>query len=348
MSGKLSYDSSGWVLGPLSGEVLGGAITGGFKGKTTPGSVANQRVRFDVELSDVKLKSAAALIPGLGNGFDGMGTLRIAGDFDRGLDATAELNVPKARLTSANLAIQSLHASATLGYSPSAHAGSLQVTRLSAKVAGGQIVGKSLFRLGEAERFQSSFQLSQLDLDALTHAYTDGGKPARGKISGQVQLEGPSLARFDKMRGKITLDLDDGSLFSLPVLSSIARFLGVARSGVFEDGDLYATIANNRLSIDELTLSGRMMQLHSRGTIEFDGRLNLQVVLTSNELLALPSQVLRAIVPIGRGGVSGALSNQLIKLRITGTIGSPSVQPDPTIDVDDSMTRFFLMNAGAR
>lgn len=344
--GNLSAAHDGFVLGPITGDILGGAITGSLSAKANPKPPQRMNMRFDLELNDINLKSAAAAAPALASRLQGVGSARLSGTFDQALEGTLELFVPRA--TVSGLPLQGLHASATLDYSPAGRLGAVHVTKFNTKFAGGQVSGRSLFRVGENSTFQTDLTLNMVDLELLTHSANEGGKPAKGKISGQARLEGPSLARRDKMRGKITLDLDDGSLFALPVLSSIAGFLGVSRTGVFEDGDLSATIANNRLSIDELTLEGRLMQLLARGNLEFDGRINLAVVINTNELIALPAQVLRAVVPIGRGGISSALSNQLIKLRVTGTIDSPSVAPDPTIEIDDAASTFFLSRLSSR
>ena len=113
-------------------------------------------------------------------------------------------------------------------------------------------------------------------------------KSARARVRLVVErltLGGPNPALPQRYRGKVVLDLDDASLVALPVFREIDRFLGAARGGLFEDGDLLATIANRQLLVDMFTLEGRLVQLHATGTVGFDGQLNLEVLINTNQII---------------------------------------------------------------
>ena len=77
----------------------------------------------------------------------------------------------------------------------------------------------------------------------------------------------------------------------------IDRFLGSARGGLFEDGDFSATIANHQVDVDPLTLQGRLAQLHASGTVGFDGQLNLEVLINTNQIISQTGQALVALIP---------------------------------------------------
>src|SRR5262249_4944990 len=158
--------------------------------------------------------------------------------------------------------LSALHAPAELVISPQTGAGVLNLRHWSARLSGGQIRGNAVFRLGEDRSFQSQVQLSAIDLQTLMRIETDASRPGTGKVSGKIALSGPDPSRVDRYRGRINLDLDDASLFTIPVFREIDRFLGSAGGGLVEDGDLVATIANRQIIVEMLTLEGRLLQLH--------------------------------------------------------------------------------------
>ena len=45
------------------------------------------------------------------------------------------------------------------------------------------------------------------------------------------------------------------------------------------------TIYNRTLFVEQLTLNGKLIQVHATGTITFDGGLNLEVLVDTNEVI---------------------------------------------------------------
>jgi translocation and assembly module TamB len=227
----------------------------------------------------------------------------------------------------------------------------LRVRRCLARFAGGHVRGDGSVRFGNDRSFQGEVVLTDVDLETLARTQTDARRPATGRISGRITLNGPDPALLARYRGKVVLDLDDASLVALPVLSALDRFLGAASGGLFEDGDLIGTIANKQLIIEMFTLEGRLAQLHAAGTVGFDGQVNLEVLVNTNQIIPQTGQALVDAIPglrrvIGRSEqaslqVANYLSNRLLKFRVTGTIKNPSVSLDPTIAVAETALGFF-------
>jgi translocation and assembly module TamB len=336
-----------WRVEPLSGDILGG-LASGFLWGTTPAR-GGRRLGFDLRLDRASLKRALAFEPMLANNFDGDGTIRLAGDLGETFRATAELDVAGARF--AGLPLMELRAPAELSLVPETGSGVLQVRRWSSRLAGGHLRGDAWFRLGEDRAFRSDVQLSAIDLQAIARLLTDARRPASGRISGTVSLSGPDPSLPSGYRGRVVLDLDDASLVAMPIIGEINRFLGAAQGGVFEDGDLSGTIGHRQVIIDMFTLQGRLAQLHMTGTVGFDGQLNLGVLINTNQIIPQTGQALIAVIPglrdaLGRGQaavlpVANFLSNRLLKLRVTGTLKSPTVAIDPSVAVADTAVGFF-------
>ena len=87
------------------------------------------------------------------------------------------------------------------------------------------------------------------------------------------------------------------------------------------------------------------------GTMTFDGGLNLEVLVNTNEVIPQSGLALIGIIPglgqaLGRGEealirVANFLENRLLKFRVTGTMNNPSVKLDAGVAVGDTAVGFF-------
>lgn len=346
LRGELAMTPTGWRLDPLTGELLGGHAQGKLWGVSP--TQGPRQLGFAVEVDRVALAQVAAILPSASRHVVGYGSLRLSGRFEEGLQAKAEVHVPRARVY--GLTLMQLVLPADMMVSSSG-AGSLHLRRWSARLSGGRIHGNARFLLGADESFHAETYLSAVDLEALARALSEARNPAAGKISGQVVLFGPSPARLDRLRGKVDIDLTDASLVDLPVLREVDRFLGAARGGVFEEGDFLATIGNKQMTIDQCTLVGRAVQLHAVGTIGFDTQLNLVVLVNTSQLIPQTGEALLALIPGLRTAmarseevtmrVANFLANRLLKFRVTGTLRNPVVSLDPAVVVSEDAASFF-------
>jgi translocation and assembly module TamB len=347
LRGIVAMSPTVWRIEPLGGELLGGPARG-FVWGTTPATGPRQ-LGFDLRVDRAALKHALAFLPFLARQANGYGTLMLAGNLDEAFRANAELTVARARF--AGLPLSELRAPAELVLTPITGTGVLHVRRWTARFAGGQLRGDASLRVGPDRSFSSDLQLADVDLEAFSRLESEARRPASGKVSGRVTLAGPDPAQPRQYRGRVVLDLDDASLVNIPVFRELDKFLGAARGGLFEDGDLTGTIANRQLVIDALTLQGRLAQVHATGTVGFDGQLNLEVLVNTNQIIPETGQALAARIPglsaaFGRNEeaalrVSNYLSNRLLKLRVTGTLKNPSVTTDTSVVVADTALAFF-------
>jgi translocation and assembly module TamB len=347
LRGTVTRTSSGWRLDPLAGELLGGTAKGAAWAQS--GANGGDRGGFDVDLDRVSLKRALAFLPWLARHADGTGVFHLAGRLADSLYVDGEATVEHARIL--GLPLTELKVPIEMRYSPQAGVGELQVRRLSGRFAGGVMRADGTFHFGSRRDFSVVMRVTELDLESFTRLSADTRRPASGRISGSLAFSGSDPADLRKLRGKIDLDLDDASLFELPVFRELGRFFGASRGGVFEDGSLSASIANRQILVDELTLAGRVAQIHASGTVGFDSQLNLEVLVNTSQIIPETGQSLVAIIPglgevLGRrdqafSRVSNYLSNRLLKLRVTGTLRNPQVNVDPAIAVTEAAVGFF-------
>lgn len=348
LRGEFALAPGGWRVGPLTGEVLGGAASGELASGTLddPGEGA-RGMRFRLELDRASLARAAAVAPGLAGLLEGDARVRLAGRLDAALRANGEVLVPNGRL--AGLPLRELRAPVELTLIPGSASGSLESRRWTTRLAGGHVQGDALVRFGSSRAFQADLRLADLDLEAVARAYTDQSRPASGKVSGAVTLRGQDTARPETYRGRAELDLADAAVLDLPVFRALDRFLGGPAGGVFEEGHVSAGIGNRQVQVEDLRLLGRVAQLHARGTVGFNTDLDLIVLINTNQIIPQTGQALLGLIPgldNVRGGeatlrVANFLSNRLIKLRVGGTLRSPTVALDPTATVSNAAVGFF-------
>ena len=336
-----------WWVDPIGGEALGGPVSGSVRARTP--AVGPPRIGIDLRIDRAVLARVAAFLPSLAPLLDGFGTFQLSGTLADVFQANIDVAVAQARL--AGLPLSELRAPAVLVVTPGSGTGSLRIPRLSARIAGGEVRGDLLFRLGDDQSFNANLQLASLELETLTRIASTTSQPASGRITGRVTLAGPNPAEPERFRGRVNLDLSDASLVQIPVFREIDRFLGSASGGIFEDGDLVGVVANRNLMVESLTLAGRLAQVHGTGTVGFDGRLNLEMLVNTNQIIPQTGQALVVLIPglrevvglrrLATARIATFLGNRLLKLRVTGTVRNPSVAIDPTISVPETAVGFF-------
>ncbi len=347
LRGILSRSADLWRVDSIRGDLVGGSVQGTAWGETP--AKGPHPVNFEFEADRVALPLLLAPAPHLARKIDGYGTLRLAGRMEDTLRATADVSVLHARMGGIPLA--ELRLPAEIIYHPDDATGMLRSRRWSARVAGGRVQGTAWHRLGHDKSFSADTSLIDIDVETIARIESAAAKPGSGKVNGRITVHGPDPARTKLYRGKIDLDLNDGSIGEIPVIRELGRFLGAGGGGAFEDGDLHGTIAGGQVIVDELTLVGRVLQIHATGSVGFDGQLDLAVLVNTNQIIPQTGQALISIIPGLRdvGGrsqdatsrVSSFLSNRLLKFRIGGTIKSPNVALDPAVVVGGAATGFF-------
>ena len=351
LRGVMAGTPTGWRIDPVSGDLLGGPVSG-FLWAASPAAGAGgagRQVGFELRVDRASLSGVRAFLPGMPRDLEGFGTLRLSGAAGDPFRATAELTVAQARV--AGLPLSDLKVPAELVSTGGHSAGVLRLRRWAARFAGGQFRGDASFRVGEDRSFQSELTLTNLDLEPIARVFHEGPRPASGRVSGRVTIGGPNPEQPQQYRGRVDLNLSDASLVALPVFRELDRFLGAARGGLFERGHLTGTLAGRQIVVEPLTLEGRLAQVHGTGTVSLDGKLNLEMLINTNQIIPQTGQALVGLIPglrnaLGRNQeaslqVTNFLSNRLLKLRVTGTVWNPSVALDPGISVANTAVSFF-------
>ena len=308
--GEIAATPSSLRVSPVEGELLGGPIRGDLTSTVT--HLAGRRTGFELNLDTLDLARVAPMLPPGARHLDGIGALRLNGTIDAGgVRANADATFPRGHAL--GFPFQELHLPLTFTLPSGPGIGVLKSHRWSVRAAGGRAEGEARINLGEDRAFAGSIAVNTLDLETLTRLTTGMRKPLTGRVSGTASASGHDYLRRRGLRGRLDLDLDDASLFELPLFRELGRFLGAAQNGVFEDGDLHASLGDREATVEQFTLQGRVLQVHGTGTVGYDKTLNLELLVNTAQLIPETGQApgphhpgpgpgARPAGPVRRGG----------------------------------------------
>jgi len=348
LRGQASVSPTSWKLDQVEGTLFGGIAGGGASGVVRSGALGPSS--FDFKVDRASVPKLLAVVPALARGASGYGSLRASGRLDESLHLTAEVDIPQTQIH--GITLTDVRMPADINVSPASGIGLAQARRWTARLAGGLLQGNSWMRLGGDKSFQSDIRLNAVDLEFLSRIGAISSKASSGKLSGNLSLNGPNPEDLSKLRGRFSFDLDDATLVSLPIFRELDRFLGASKGGgLFDDGDVQGNIANQTIYIEQMTLNGRLVQIHALGSITFGGGLNLEVLVNTNQIIPQSGLALLNIVPglgeaLGRSEkvllkLASFLESRLLKFRVTGNVKNPTVAIDPSVDVGGSAVGFF-------
>jgi hypothetical protein len=163
-------------------------------------------------------------------------------------------------------------------------------------------------------------------------------QPVAGVVSGQLELRGTTRSWQDTA-GEIRIrELRDADLWRMPLFAMIADLMLPGRGrGVFHTGNGVARLRDGRATVDGFALAGPTAQLFvDKGTIGFDGRLDLEVIGNAETLI--PAQI--PVIGLFRRATD-MLQQNLVKYYVTGTLENPRVVPVPLAGVSEAAARFF-------
>lgn len=336
---KVSRSGDGWRVGPLGGELFGGKLAGDGVWMY-PGDKRQPMYGVDARVERVLLSRLLSMVPDASRRLAGTGNLRVAGRRDGVLGGSGEFRVDRGYVN--GLELSDFHVPGVWTFSPNApRRGTLVIRKAEGRLAGGRVGGEAHFVLGDRRDFRARLWVDAVDLRVISREEM-GTRPVPGRLSGFINVYGTDPAQPYTYRGEMNFDLDQASLVDIPLLDELDRQLGSREGGVFDDGDIHATFNDRRIHIDRMTLVGPLMQVHAMGTMDFDGRLNLEVIVNNQKGVPVSGQAVLSRSPdvadeVARRAaqidqVRDFVSSRLMKFRITGTIQDPIVNTDRSIN----------------
>jgi hypothetical protein len=198
----------------------------------------------------------------------------------------------------------------------------LCIRDLNAELFAGNIGGEVKLDFGPALRYFVYLQALGIDLE----------KFGRHNLGAKVELQGPATAALvlwgegtdiSGLKGNGTVGVASGKLYHLPVLLDLIKAFGLRLPDrtAFEQAHLDFGIDGDRIQVRTLELYGNAISLRGQGTMNIGGGdLNLDF----NADWARFGQVL----PAGLSALPRAFSDQLLKIKLRGSLRAPRFEKE--------------------
>lgn len=197
-----------------------------------------------------------------------------------------------------------------------------RVRNLTGELFGGTIGGEARVVTAPTLRYQVGLQAMGIDLEQFGRHNIGQGIEMQGPATAGLMLmgEGNDLS---SLKGSGTVGVASGKLYRLPVLLDLVKAFGLRLPDrtAFEQAHLDFGIDGERVQVRKLELYGNAISLRGQGTLNLNGSdLNLDF----NADWARFGQVL----PSGISAPVRAISDQLLKIKLRGSLGSPRFEKE--------------------
>jgi hypothetical protein len=198
--------------------------------------------------------------------------------------------------------------------------GRLTVDDLSGDFEGGRLsslggASKALgIDLSDPHRFDVGLRLEDVGVEGLLRGVFQSSIADQGLLDASLQLSGTPDEVLG-LTGRGTLSLDEGSLWSIPVMRELFRQLGFDSTGVFDRLRARWELRDGRIQVSRAELKSDLFDLVGRGWQDLDGRLAFD--------LEVRYGLLDRLGPLSR--VLYWLNNNLWRVAVRGDFGRPRV-----------------------
>lgn len=202
--------------------------------------------------------------------------------------------------------------------------GRLTIDNLSGDFEGGRLeslggvlggTSKALgIDLAEPHRFDVAMRLRDVNVGGLLRGVFQSSIADEGVLDASLQLSG-TPGEILGLTGRGSLSLDEGALWSIPVMRALFVQLGFERGGLFDRLRSRFELRDGRLTVSHLEIRSDLLDLVGEGWQDFDGRLAYDMEVRYG--------LLDKLGPLGR--LLYWLNNNLMRVAVRGDFARPEV-----------------------
>jgi hypothetical protein len=196
--------------------------------------------------------------------------------------------------------------------------------KLEMDLLGGRLEGRGQFALKDPMDGRLELRFADLRIEQCLRNADGGEGKYRGDLSGQVEWRGPLTDALKQSRGSGAIQIADGYLNQLPVISTLLaavnrtmKAAGMGSGRPSDTADMAFTFEGNRVNFSKVFVVTRVAALRGRGDIHFDTRL---------DMLFNAGAVEKVESMLGKfGAFLGRMSDEISAYTVTGTLDEPKV-----------------------
>ncbi|XAM00022.1 hypothetical protein OT109_01275 [Phycisphaeraceae bacterium D3-23] len=203
----------------------------------------------------------------------------------------------------------------------------VELTRLEGEIFDGEIRGDAVVRLSEGYPFDLRLGGNGLAIEK-TLRPAEGVVPRyAGLADFQLSANGPLAFLLTELRGEGTLEIRQGRIARIMVISDIIDFMESAgdlskpedATAGRDRAEIAFRLRGDRAYLSKMELVGSWFAVRGRGNVFFDQSMDVQVNAGPLEKVQDTLGVI--------GDVFGALTDSMLAYRVSGTAESPAIRP---------------------
>jgi hypothetical protein len=196
--------------------------------------------------------------------------------------------------------------------------------KFDAEMLGGKLDGSGQFALSDSMDGRVDLRFANLRIEQCLRNAAGGEGKYRGALSGQIAWQGPLTEASKQSRGSGSIQIVDGYLNQLPVLSTLLaavnrtmKAAGMSSGRPSDTADMAFTFEGDRVNFHKVDVVTQMAVLRGHGDIFFDTHLNM--LFNAGALEKVQSMLGRV------GTFLGKMTDEISAYTLTGTLGEPQV-----------------------
>jgi hypothetical protein len=314
---------------------------GTFAGKMVINLKEPERSWYRLHLESGEAAELLQLWPALAQELQGAVSVQARGTLGRQWTGAADVVLTRGKVLGVDVAEWRVPLRYT--FEPASGVGQLDVTDSTATVAQGKVTGHLNAAWTDALRLNGKLNFVGVDL----HQAFPAAKLGQGRATGHAEFSGDHVKGLDDLQGTLVAGLQHTQALEFPVLKQVAPVLGLPTTATFQSGELQARLARSVVHIERLSFPEGPLQLFAEGQVALQGRVNLDVTANTGKLTNVLAMVGIRLPETGMIGgdllkrASAALSPNLVRVHITGTLHQPTLQVVPLPTLTDRALRFF-------
>lgn len=230
--------------------------------------------------------------------------------------------------------------------------GRLSVREAAVQAGSGRVRADLTLDWGYETRIDGQIKFVDVPLRAVVPELGENALFGNGRITGRFDINGAHVRTSDDVSGRLIAKLSNTSVKEIPILKQVTPFLNTTGlTKPFQTGDIRGTLKQGVFRVERLALANPAAQLFAEGSINLNGRIDLDVVAHTGTIgpdargLRLFGLRIPSIGPVPIGlirDVTDFLSNRTVRLTITGSTSNPVVRVNVGALLTEQAVRFFV------
>ncbi|WP_161604704.1 AsmA-like C-terminal region-containing protein [Roseiconus nitratireducens] len=305
--------------------------------------------RFDLSATHINLRRASS--PFGVKGVSGTGSVLVRGRI--GSEISGKLDVTIDNLAAAGVAVRKAVIPVDWSYRPAGGLARWKCRAGTVSIGGGSLLIASEGSYSSGVTSTSSVRVENIDLTKLMR----NGSVGSGTVSGTANIRTRNARAAEDLVGSFAMEMKNIQAMQIPVLDQLPKMITLSPPvpGRGQDGGtVHGRIAGGLVHLDEVAIHQSNVQLMVSGNATMSGRLDLDVVASTestsptDQLVSLLDSPVMLAAPAPVALVVKAnelLKDRVVRVHVGGTADRPTLRLQPGKQLSQDAVRFFLSSS---